>query len=155
MDCVSRDYCIIHSSEWYTYRGRVDNVMPLLERFVMLMYELKVDEARKELFTQKGRTTDAIPPTFAALVQHTKRVAYQAGHCWGQSLVPAPALPCPSEYGWVRAPTQVWEPLWTTLPEASKSCWKLLRFGCNIEKRCRENCKYVAANMVYTGLRKC
>jgi hypothetical protein len=40
---------------------QVDNVMLLLERFVVLMYDrsstcLKLDEVRKELFTQKGRT---------------------------------------------------------------------------------------------------
>ena len=29
---------------------------------------------------------DAISPTKAALVQHTKRVIYQAGYCWRQAL---------------------------------------------------------------------
>ena len=40
-----------------------------------------VNDARKQLFAQKGRALDAIPPTRAALVEHAKRAAYQAGHC--------------------------------------------------------------------------
>jgi hypothetical protein len=39
----------------------------------------QVNDASKALFTKKGRSMDAIPPTTEALVQHTKRVAYQAG----------------------------------------------------------------------------
>jgi hypothetical protein len=39
-----------------------------LERFVVLMYDktsekTKVDDARKQLFSQKGRSLDSIPPT--------------------------------------------------------------------------------------------
>ena len=33
-----------------------------------------VNEARKELFTRKGRAIDAIPPTQVALMQHIKRL---------------------------------------------------------------------------------
>ena len=36
----------------------------------------------------------------AALVEHTKRAAYQAGHCWRQALVPSRVLPSPQEWGW-------------------------------------------------------
>ena len=54
--------------------------MIYLERFVILLYDrtsnkANVNEARKQLFAQKGRAYDAIPPTRAALLQHT--------HCWG------------------------------------------------------------------------
>ena len=45
------------------------------------------DEARNDLFTRKGRAIDNISPCSAALHQHTKRAAYQAGFCWDQSLV--------------------------------------------------------------------
>ena len=56
----------------------------LLERFTVVMYdkasELEgVNEARKELFCQKGKTMETIPPTHDALLQHSKRAAYQAG----------------------------------------------------------------------------
>ena len=76
-----------------------------LEQFVILMYDRTssqelVNQACKELFTQKGRAIDGLPPTLAALVQHTKRAAYQAGHCWGPMMVAAPELPSPSDWGW-------------------------------------------------------
>ncbi|KAJ8375321.1 hypothetical protein SKAU_G00059010 [Synaphobranchus kaupii] len=55
----------------------------LLERFVVLMYDrtsetTEVNEARKQLFTQKSRALDNMPPTKAALEQHIKRATYQA-----------------------------------------------------------------------------
>ena len=58
--------------------------MLLIERFVALLYcrtstAMTVNEARQELFSKKSRTFDNIPPTQAALFQHTKRAAYQAG----------------------------------------------------------------------------
>ena len=56
-----------------------------------------VNEARKHLFTQKGRSIDGLPPTQAALIEHTKRTAYQAGHCCGQMMIAAPELPPPGE----------------------------------------------------------
>ena len=40
-----------------------------------------------QLFTQKGRSIEGIPPTKAALIQHTKRATYQAGYCWGQVMI--------------------------------------------------------------------
>ena len=46
-----------------------------------------------ELFTNKGRSIENIPPTSAALRQHVLRAAYQAGYVWAQSAVLRPALP--------------------------------------------------------------
>ena len=56
----------------------------LLERFTVVMYDKSseledVNEARRELFCQKGKTMKTIPPTQDALLQHSKRAAYQAG----------------------------------------------------------------------------
>ena len=64
----------------------VDEVMPILERYVIMMYDrtstcMKVNDARGDLFTRKGRDIEAIPPTPDALRQHAKRSTYQAGHC--------------------------------------------------------------------------
>ena len=55
----------------------LDEIMPTLEHFVVLMHDrttmcTQVNDARKALFTKKGRSMDAIPPTAAALV-HTPR----------------------------------------------------------------------------------
>ena len=52
-----------------------------------------VDEARKELFCQKGKPMERLPPTQDALLQHSKRVAYHAG-IW-----------CTSEHSEQHAPT--------------------------------------------------
>ena len=65
----------------------IDTWIERVERFVVLLNDrtssqMCVNSARKELFTQKGRTIDGLPPTKAALVQHIMRAAYQAGHCW-------------------------------------------------------------------------
>ena len=82
----------------------VDDYMDTLGRFVVLLYDRTssqehVNEARKHLFTQNGRSIDALPPTREALRQHIKRVAYQVGFCWGQMMVYIPELPTPSERG--------------------------------------------------------
>ena len=63
-----------------------------LEQFVVLLYDrtsdlLQVNDARKQLFTQKSRSLENIPPTCAALKEHVKRASYQA-YCWNQALVP-------------------------------------------------------------------
>ena len=58
----------------------VEEWMGPLERFVVLFYDItschdSVNDARKQLFTEKGRSIDSIPPTRAALIQHIKRAA--------------------------------------------------------------------------------
>ena len=62
----------------------------LLERFTVILYDKTsdlehVDEARTELFCRKGKTMETLPPTQDSLLQHTKRVAYQAG-IWSTSV---------------------------------------------------------------------
>jgi len=57
-----------------------------LERFVVLLYDrtstkLHVNEAPKQLFSQKAKSIESIRPTQAALIQHIRRAAYQGGHC--------------------------------------------------------------------------
>ena len=85
----------------------VENWLSPLERFVVLLYDRTssqefVTGARKQLFTQKGRAIDGLPPTQAALLQHTKQAAHQACHCWAQTMIATPELPSPSEWGWNR-----------------------------------------------------
>ena len=79
----------------------LDEIMPTLEHFVVLVYDrttmcTQVNDARKALFTKKGRSMDAIPPTAAALV-HTPREWHIGWICMGQSITPAPATPSPAE----------------------------------------------------------
>lgn len=55
-----------------------DADLSMLEKFVITMYDKNstadgVDDARLDLFAQKQRSYDAIPPTRASLAQHVKR----------------------------------------------------------------------------------
>jgi len=125
--------------------------MLLLERIVVLMYDrtsesTEVNDARKQLLIQKSRTLENIPPTQAALKQHIKYTCHQA-NCWNQALVMDPKMPQPSDWGW----TGWWQPLWTTLPEASKSCHELIH--CHCEKGCTGRCKFAKAALKCTALK--
>ena len=98
----------------------------VVQRFTILMYKrtsnlVKVNEARLQLFTQGQRQIDNMPPTKAALAEHTRRAAYQGGHVWGQTMIPIQELPLPSDWGW-RTDGKEWTPLWSTLPEAGRVC---------------------------------
>ena len=82
-----------------------DTSMATLERFVVLLYDrtsakTTVNDARKQLFVKKGRQFDNIPPTRAALLQHSKCAVFQAGYIWAQTLTPSPTLPSPQDWGW-------------------------------------------------------
>ena len=61
-----------------------------------------VDDACRELLTQKGWSIEFIPPASAALLQHAERAVYQAAYVWGQFLLPAPVLPDPANWGWTK-----------------------------------------------------
>lgn len=83
----------------------IDDWLKCLQRFVVLIYDrtssqVLVNQAQKQLFTIKGRPIDGLPPTEAALIQRTKRAAYQAGYCWAQAMIVSPNLPSPGTWGW-------------------------------------------------------
>ena len=137
----------------------VQNVMPTLERFVILLYdrtssETSVDEARKDMYCRKNRQIDNIPPTADALYHNTMRCTFIAGYVWGQSLVYTPVLPCPSQWGWKRE-DDCWEPHWTSLPPVSKACREFIKCGCYPEKGCRNRCKCVRADLQCSPLCRC
>lgn len=134
-----------------------EQCMHIIERFVILIYDrtstcTEVNQARKKLFA-KTSCVKRIPPTRAALEQHVKRAVFQGGHVWGQSLVPDPVLPSPSSWGWIKTDAGLYEPHWTTLQEASKTCYELICCGC--KKGCRTNCKCKKAGLKCTALCKC
>ena len=52
----------------------------------------KLNEARCYLFAKKSREMENIPPSQTALLEHSKRAAFQAGHIWGQILVSEPEV---------------------------------------------------------------
>ena len=132
----------------------IDASMAVLERYVVFLYDKtstcqSVDDARKHLFPQKGRPIDMVLPTSAALLQHTKRAAYQSGHIWGQCLVkrfcvlvngvgPKTLEICKNHF-------------WTILPQAAAT----RQCSCKTEKGCRGKCKCVRAEMLYKALCGC
>lgn len=129
-----------------------------LERFIVLQYDRTssdecVNDARKRLFTQKGRAIDNLPPSQDALIQHIKRAVYQAGYCWAQMMVASPVLPSPGDWGWKKKDEGGWEISWTTLPEASQACRELIRCGC--KKGCTRQCKCRKAALQCTALCAC
>ena len=69
--------------------------MEHLERCVILMYDTtsnktNANEAGSNCFQGKAEHMMlSIPPKRSALLQHTNRAAYQAGHCWSQALSPS------------------------------------------------------------------
>ena len=85
-------------------RKVASGMMADIKWFVVLLYDrmsecVLVNHARKEMFTKKGRNIDLIPTSQSALIEHTKRAAFQEGHCWGQAFVNRQILPSPSDWG--------------------------------------------------------
>ena len=133
-----------------------DDYMPLIERFVVLLYSrtctaLTVNEARQELFSKKSRAIENIPPTQAALLQHKKPQAscLSGRTCVGSALIAKPQIPSPHEWGWRREGSES-RPVWTVLPQAQESCYELIHCGC--KKGCNGQCKYRKANLKCTAL---
>ena len=107
----------------------------LLERFAIIIYDKtsslqSVNAARKELFCQKNRTMEKISPTQDALLQHTKRVAYQAG-IWVACDQAQQQTTTADGCGWtLDTDTKSWCPAWNSLPMANKACNELVRCEC-------------------------
>ena len=132
-----------------------DEDMQVIEESVVLMYDRsssykEVNEAR--LAARKQRSNDCIPPTRAALKEHCKRSAFQAGHLWGQSLLCSPVLPSPIHWGWHQK-DRTWLPHWTDLPAVAKSCQELIRCQCKTE--CSGRCKCFKSGLISTPLCGC
>ena len=66
-------------------------------------------------------------------------------NCWNQALIPDPDLPSPAAWGWKKDQTG-WQPVWTTLPEASQSCSELI-IRCGCKKGCTGRCKCFKATL--------
>ena len=116
----------------------------LLKRFCVVIYDKTsnlefINDARKEPFCQRNRTTEMIPPTQDALLQHCKRVFYQAG-IWYTSNIPQQELPSLEDYEWNSSKECKWSPVWITHPVASKACAELVKCGCKNSRGCGGRC---------------
>ena len=111
----------------------------LLEHFTVLMYDKAsnldlVNECRRVLFCQKGKSMENIPPSQAALLEHSRRAIYQAG-IWATADQTQEDLPSPETWGWSKY-SGTWKPYWTSLQHASKACRELIQCGCNTKAGC-------------------
>ena len=111
-----------------------------------------IDSVRLDLFARKQRSYDAIPPTQAALKQHTKRAAYQAGCIWGQTTKLTITDESPEDWGWTKCNEQ-WKIVWTTLPAVADSGKELTKCGCKSD--CSGRCKCFRFGLVCTDLCSC
>ena len=129
----------------------------ILEKFVVVMYDRSsstenVDDARLELFAKKQRSYEAIPPTHAALAQHTRRAAYQAACIWSRALECNVGEESPGEWGW-KQEGDYWSVLWSTLPPVAQSCQQFTK--CQCKTQCRGRCKCFKLNLPCTPMCSC
>ena len=130
--------------------------MDIIEKYTVLVYdklsrETKVNVARRSLVA-RGRTIDRIPPTKDALILHTRRAAYQAGHIWGNAIIPSPEIPQVTEWGWKLDNSRLL-PVWTLLPEAAKACRHFIK--CKCKEICKNRCSCLTAGLQCTELCSC
>jgi hypothetical protein len=119
-----------------------------IERLTVILYDRtsalsSVNEARQELFCQKNRSMDIIPPTQDALLHHSQRAVYQAG-IWTTSAHVQQDVPSPETFAWAKV-SEIWAPVWISIPEVSRACRELIKCGCTGD--C-STCKCGNANLV-------
>ena len=134
-----------------------DGDLEMPEKFVILMYDRSstaatVGEARLDMFARKQRPYEAIPPTRAALLQHTRRAAYQAGCVWAQATQCQPEIENPANWGW-QLLGEEWQIFWTANSPIAQSCQQLTKCGC--KSGCRWKCKCYILGMNCTTLCAC
>ena len=105
---------VAYGYNWTVYNFTWDRINPCAS----------VDDCRRELFTQKGRSIEFISFISSALFQHAKRASYQTRHVWRKAFLRVPELPelpDPADRGWTKKNSSVWQCIWKTLLEACKS----------------------------------
>ena len=144
---------------YYSTKEDVSEVFPIIERFVVLLYDktsmcATMNECRKDLLARKDRLPEGLPPTQDALFLHVYRAVYQASYCWAQALTKDAFLPDPNNWGW-KDTLEGYDFIWTTLSDASKLCQELTKCGCKSEIGCKERYKCVKASLKCTALWNC
>ena len=134
-----------------------NNDLDLLEMFVVALYDRsspvrRVNNARLDLFARKQRSFDAIPPTRAALIEHTRRAVYQASCIWEQALTCGTEDISPADWGW-KLKDNIWEVVWAKLPPIGESCQQLTKCGWKLD--CRGRCKCFGLRLLCTALCSC
>ncbi|KAG0710799.1 hypothetical protein GWK47_022057 [Chionoecetes opilio] len=146
------------SSSAFVPQDTSSPVFSVIEQFTCAMYDSttqhnKVNDLRQELFPNRVKLMERLPPTQNALLQHVNRCVYQAS-IWTESLKPVIAAPSPDGFGWSKSDTG-WHPIWTTLPAAAVACRELIKCGCKAVPMCARNCKCENAGLACTALCQC
>ena len=108
--------------------------LPLLDRFVVLMYDrtsscVSANEAMLYLFPTRTRI-DAIPPTlllYCSILSGQPTLLGSGPHSQSK-------FPVSKRMAWQQSSSGQWQPVWTLLPEVSKVCELLLKCSCQPEK---------------------
>ena len=119
-----------------------DHIVAKCEAFICDLYPSSrktprtVDELRYFLFCQKKQKNELLPPTSDSLLQHLKRVNYQA-FIWRKALTAIQHLPHPESNGWVRDGLSL-KPVYMTKEPAPSSLLELTT--CTCKGGCQSNC---------------
>ena len=95
---------------------------------------MTVNECRRELFSHKCHPIESCPPTCNARIQLVKRAMLQS-NIWLQSVQLTIFERDICNFDWIVNSESRAEPLWVTIPEASKICKELTR--CYCKKTCK------------------
>ena len=128
-----------------------------VEEFVCRLYhqntkETSVSRLRWNMFKQSQAEAERLPPTPAALRQHTLRAHYQC-MIWCRDTVPIVDLPEPTAYGW-RCTDGRFTAIVTDLKPAPEAIVDLVRCKCSTG-RCHGNCSCLVAGMACTQMCRC
>jgi hypothetical protein len=122
--------------------------------FVCFLYSSElgydIDHVRLQLFSQKTRDVERIPPTRDAFDLHLKRSVFQAS-IWSTAHMSMMPVHNPIDHGWKEEDGKL-IPIWTSLPLARDV------FNLDVKCACKSTCslcKCTKANLKCTRLCKC
>ena len=136
-----------------------------IELYVVLLFNKtssinSVDKSRRKLFSQRA-SLENIPPTKAALLEHTSRAVFQGNflyknyikimnflgvHVWGNAEKMVLNTPPESQWGWEEKENS-FVPVWSKLPDLWKSSKELIHCKCkSAANLCGKQCKCKMSN---------
>ena len=124
--------------------------------FVCALYtgdskERDIDQIRMEMFCQKTRDIERIPPTENAFEHHFRRSLFQSS-LWASANLPMIPVKSPLEFSWSKKSEKL-EPIWTTLHLAKDALNLDIKCKC---KRCdSQKCKCTVSKLKCSRLCKC
>jgi len=127
-----------------------------MQKFVIALYARSfniedIDECRYAMFTN-GCPIEKLPPTSAALLQHTRRAIYQA-EIWKAALTKIQDLPSSLLWGWALDELGQLIPFW--MAEQPASSMQHIIHHCSCKTICGPRCSCKKKGIQCTGLCAC